>query len=112
MESKSTVRDFDFAKLKEDHKVVMKQLSGRRSDLNQQDTQVGIIVLILYSVQHLRSTAKCAAALGLPNLIDVQIYATTSANALQLIKSQCVGVSKCYAGLCLPYSQTKWCCYW
>ena len=63
MESKSKVRDFDFAKLKEDHKVVMKQLSGRRSDLNQQDTQVGII---LYSVQHLRSTAKYAAALGLP----------------------------------------------
>ena len=50
MESKSKVRDFDFAKLKEDHKVVMKQLRERRSDLNQQDMQVGIIVLAEHNI--------------------------------------------------------------
>ena len=38
--SKLKIRDLDFAKLKGDYKVIMKQLSRRSSDPNQQDTHV------------------------------------------------------------------------
>ena len=40
LRDESKVRDLRYAKLQEDYKVVIKQLSRRRSDPNQQDTPV------------------------------------------------------------------------
>jgi len=40
MESRFKVKDLNFSKLKEDHKLMMKQLSWRRSDQSQQEEAV------------------------------------------------------------------------
>jgi len=40
MESRLKIRDVEVTKLKEDHKLMIKQLGGRRNDQSQQREQV------------------------------------------------------------------------